>query len=102
MPHAIIPPPAPSHPPPWPLIAIPAADAGVPAPHAVCSQHTGYVSESSQMRDDLLLRCHVAPFAKPISEREWLRGATRMWDLVRKSSNVADYNRSLQKLHYYQ
>lgn len=68
----------------------------------MCSQHTGYVSESSQMRDDLLLRCHVAPFAKPISEREWLRGATRMWDLVRKSSNVADYNRSLQKLHYYQ
>jgi hypothetical protein len=54
------------------------------------------------MRDDLLLRCHVAPFAKPISEREWLRGATRMWELVRKSSNVADYNRTLQKLHYYQ
>ena len=103
VPHAIIPPPTPSHPiPPWPLTTIPAADAGVPAPHAVCSQHTGYVSESSQMRDDLLLRCHVAPFAKPISEREWLRGATRMWELVRKSSNLADYNRTLQKLHYYQ
>ena len=68
----------------------------------VCSQHAGYVAESSQLRDDLLLRCHVAPFAKTISEREWLRGATRMWDLVRKSANVADYNRTLQKLHFYQ
>jgi hypothetical protein len=68
----------------------------------VCSQHAGYVAESSQLRDDLLLRCHVAPFAKTISEREWLRGATRMWELVRKSANVADYNRTLQKLHFYQ
>ena len=68
----------------------------------MCSQHTGYVSESSQLRDELLLRCHTAPFAKILSEREWLRGAGRMWELVRKSANVADYNRTLQKLHCYQ
>ena len=67
----------------------------------VCSQHAGYVAESSQLRDDLLLRCHVAPFAKTISEREWLRGACRIWELIIASPRLAEYNRAQQKLHSY-
>ena len=41
------------------------------------------------------------PFAKPLTEREWLRGVSRMWDLIRRSATVADYNRALQKLHLF-
>ena len=76
---------------------LPARDAA-----GVCTQHLGYVSECERVRDELLLRCGCRAFAKPLSEREWLRGVGRVWDLVRKSTNVAEYNRTLQRLHYFQ
>ena len=68
----------------------------------VCTQHLGYVAECERVRDELLLRCGGRAFAKPLTEREWLRGVGRIWELVRKSTNLAEYNRTLQRLHYFQ
>eukprot|EP00308_Calcidiscus_leptoporus_P016788 CAMPEP_0119355114 /NCGR_PEP_ID=MMETSP1334-20130426/3995_1 /TAXON_ID=127549 /ORGANISM="Calcidiscus leptoporus, Strain RCC1130" /LENGTH=384 /DNA_ID=CAMNT_0007368839 /DNA_START=14 /DNA_END=1168 /DNA_ORIENTATION=- len=64
------------------------------------SVHRGYQREAERLRDELLAlpRRH---FAKPLSERDWLRGVVRMWELIRKSQNLSDFNRSNQKLHLY-
>ena len=51
--------------------------------------------------DNELLALKRRPFARTITEREWLRGAGRMWELIRRSALLADYNKSLQKLHCY-
>ena len=44
---------------------------------------------------------HRRPFAKTISEKEWLRGVGRIWELLKKSSTLADFNRTLQRQHSY-
>ncbi len=40
-------------------------------------------------------------FAKPISERDWLKSAARTWDLVKKSPVLADYSKMLQSSGLY-
>ena len=67
---------------------------------ATCASHLGYRAEAESCRDELLA-LKRRPFARTITEREWLRGAGRMWELIRRSALLADYNKSLQKLHCY-
>lgn len=68
---------------------------------AVCSMHRGYKAEAERARYTLL-SLRRARFARGLTEREWLRGVGRMWELIRRSALVSDYNRSLQKLHLFQ
>ncbi|KAL0490368.1 SMG9, partial [Acrasis kona] len=37
-------------------------------------------------------------FAKTVSERDWLQGVARIWDLIKKSPFISEYNRSHKKL----
>ena len=62
--------------------------------------HLGYRAEAEAVRD-ALLALRRRPFSKALTEREWLKGAARMWDLVRRSALLASYNVALQKLHLY-
>ena len=64
----------------------------------VAGAHSGYQAEAEHARDTLL-SLPRRPFAKTLSEREWLRGVGRMWDLIRRSTLLADYNRTAQTLH---
>ena len=66
----------------------------------MCAVHLGYRAEAERVRDALLALRHP-PFARSLTEREWLKGASRMWELIRRSSLLADYNRALQKLHFF-
>ena len=61
------------------------------------ASHFGFYAEAEHARDELLALRRV-PFAKPLSERDWLRGAQRMWEIIRRSGNVSDYNKSMQKV----
>ena len=67
----------------------------------VCGAHAGYRAEAEAARD-ALLALRRAPFARSISEREWLRGVGRMWELIRRSALLSDYNKEMKKLHYFQ
>ena len=58
------------------------------------------ISEAEIARD-VLLSLRRRPFARPLSEKEWLRGVGRAWEIIRRSSHLSDYNRALQKLHMY-
>jgi len=40
-------------------------------------------------------------FQRNITEREWLRCAAKAWDVVRKSSFINEYNKTLQKMGLY-
>jgi protein SMG9 len=83
-----------------PIFVLPEAESAVAAGALLCASHQGYRVEAERARDELLsLRRH--PFAKSLTEREWLRGVGRMWELIKRSSLMADYNRALQKLHLY-
>ena len=68
------------------------------AAQAACSSHRGYRTEAEALRDELLSQ-RRKPFAKPLSERDWLRGISRMWEVLKRSALLSDYNRALQKLH---
>lgn len=51
------------------------------------------------LRDELLSLRH-RPLAHPeLSEREWLREAGRVWELLRTSRQLDMYNRGTHKLH---
>jgi protein SMG9 len=80
------------------LFTLPASSDVDPA--RLRSLHLGFYAEAERMRDALLSLRRV-PFAKPLTERDWLRGVGRMWELIRRSAMVADYNRALHKLHFF-
>ena len=73
--------------------------AGLGGEHLGAS-HLGYRAEANQCRDSLL-SLRRRPFARSMSEKDWLRGVGRMWDLIRRSAVLSDYNRTLQKLHLF-
>ena len=77
------------------LLVLPENDGGVAS---VCGSHRGFRPAAEAVRD-VLLSVRRLPFGKSVSEREWLRGVGRMWELIRRSLLLADYNRALQKLH---
>eukprot|EP00262_Sarcandra_glabra_P014163 TRINITY_DN4079_c0_g1_i2.p1 TRINITY_DN4079_c0_g1~~TRINITY_DN4079_c0_g1_i2.p1 ORF type:complete len:199 (+),score=25.69 TRINITY_DN4079_c0_g1_i2:152-748(+) len=59
------------------------------------TQYTSYISMLGQLRDQVLsMECR--PFAKSVSERDWLRNSARIWEIVKKSPVIADYSRTLQ------
>ncbi|EFJ17128.1 hypothetical protein SELMODRAFT_114916 [Selaginella moellendorffii] len=48
-----------------------------------------------QLRDQILSMPRRS-FPKPLNERDWLRNASRVWDLVKKSPVISDYGKLLQ------
>jgi len=66
----------------------------------LCNAHNGFHFEAEQMRDGILAaRCR--PFARPLSEKEWLRGVGKLWSLILRSTTVSEYNRTMQKMHIF-
>ena len=86
------------------LLMLPEADAlgigGGGLGSQMSGAHLGFRSEAEAARDALLAQPRT-PFARSLSERDWLRGVGRMWELIKRSALLADYNRALQKLHAY-
>ena len=66
----------------------------------LCAAHRGFAAEAERARDELLA-LRRPRFAKTITEKEWLRGAQRMWELLRRSALLADFNKGVQKLNLY-
>ena len=38
---------------------------------------------------------------RELSEREWLRAAKQLWEHVKRSSQIADYQRTMQQMKLY-
>ncbi|XP_010261638.1 PREDICTED: protein SMG9-like isoform X2 [Nelumbo nucifera] len=59
------------------------------------SQYESYTSMLGKLRDQVLsMKCQ--PFAKNVSEREWLRNSSKIWEIVKNSQVIAEYTRTLQ------
>ncbi|CAL9060751.1 uncharacterized protein LOC135643000 [Musa acuminata AAA Group] len=58
-------------------------------------QFESYLSMIGKLRDEIL-SMNGHPFARNITEREWLRNSAKIWELVKKSPTIADYCRTLQ------
>jgi len=41
-------------------------------------------------------------FSRPLTERDWLKNAGRIWELIKKSPFISDYSRTLNKMCLYQ
>lgn len=67
---------------------------------SVKMQHESYTVMLRQLRDQILSMPRRS-FARPISERDWLRNAARVWDSIKKSPVLADYSRTLQNSGLY-
>lgn len=63
-------------------------------------QLESYTSMLKQLRDQVLSMPRRS-FARPISERDWLRNAARIWDMVKRSPVIADYSKTLQSSGLY-
>ncbi|XXG43822.1 hypothetical protein AAC387_Pa01g3774 [Persea americana] len=58
-------------------------------------QYESFLSTLGKLRDQILsMSCR--PFARTVSEREWLRNSARIWEMLKKSPVIADYSRTLQ------
>lgn len=62
--------------------------------------HESYTTMLITLRNQIL-SLPQRPFARPLSEREWLRNAARMWDLVKKSPVLAEYVKFMQSSGLY-
>ncbi|KAJ7515037.1 hypothetical protein O6H91_23G069000 [Diphasiastrum complanatum] len=60
----------------------------------VKKQHESYMSVLKQLRDQVL-SVPRRPFSRPLTERDWLRNAARIWDFVKKSPVLTDYSKML-------
>lgn len=67
---------------------------------SVKMQHESYTVMLRQLRDQILSMPRRS-FARPASERDWLRNAARVWDSIKKSPVLADYSRTLQNSGLY-
>ncbi|MCO5608842.1 hypothetical protein L7F22_063060 [Adiantum nelumboides] len=63
-------------------------------------QHESYTVMLQKLRDQILSMSRRS-FARPVSERDWLRNAARVWDYIKKSPVLADYSRTLQNSGLY-
>ncbi|KAJ3690913.1 hypothetical protein LUZ61_020077 [Rhynchospora tenuis] len=57
---------------------------------------TSYSCAVGSLRDRIL-SMNPRSFSKIISERDWLRGSAKIWDLVKKSPVIANYSNTLQE-----
>ncbi|CAM6094464.1 unnamed protein product [Calypogeia fissa] len=62
--------------------------------------HESYMTLLATLRNQIL-SIPRRSFARPLTERDWLRNAVRVWDLVKKSQILADYGNFLQSSGLY-
>jgi len=48
-----------------------------------------------------ILALQKKPFLRPISEKEWLRNSSKIWESIKRSSLISDYNRTWQKMQVF-
>ena len=61
----------------------------------LCSMHAGFAMEAEQMCDHLLGSPRRS-FARQLTEKEWLRGVSRMWELITRSDTMSDFADALK------
>nr|GLL28301.1 protein SMG9-like [Ipomoea trifida] len=59
------------------------------------AQYESYESAFWKLRDQVLSMSGPS-FSRTVSERDWLKNSAKIWDLVRNSSIIADYCKTLQ------
>ncbi|KAL3695970.1 hypothetical protein R1sor_010046 [Riccia sorocarpa] len=64
------------------------------------NHHESYAAMLAKFRNQIL-SLPRRPFSRPLTEREWLRNAGRIWDLVKKSRVLAEYSKVLQSSGLY-
>ncbi|KAG6554051.1 hypothetical protein Mapa_003966 [Marchantia paleacea] len=64
------------------------------------NHHESYMTMLGKLRNQIL-SLPRRPFSRPLTEREWLRNAGRMWDLVKKSRVLTEYSKVLQSSGLY-
>mmetsp|Transcript_45490 Transcript_45490/g.74120 ORF Transcript_45490/g.74120 Transcript_45490/m.74120 type:complete len:427 (-) Transcript_45490:624-1904(-) len=62
--------------------------------------HRQYSILSDELRN-VLLGWQKRPFSRNMSEREWLRNAGRVWEGIKRSPLLSEYNKTLQKMQLY-
>ncbi|XP_062093212.1 uncharacterized protein LOC133798758 [Humulus lupulus] len=70
----------------------------IPVKHKDDSHANQYESHNSmlwKLRDKVLSMSHPS-FSKTVSEREWLKNSAKIWELVKNSTIIADYSKTLQ------
>nr|GMC96499.1 protein SMG9-like [Ipomoea batatas] len=59
------------------------------------AQYESYESAFWKLRDQVLSMSGPS-FSRTVSERDWLKNSAKIWDIVRNSSIIADYCKTLQ------
>ncbi|CAL0332052.1 unnamed protein product [Lupinus luteus] len=59
------------------------------------AQHESYISALWKLRDQIL-SMKSPSFARPVSEREWLKNSAKIWEQVKNSPIILEYCRTLQ------
>ncbi|CAM8959217.1 unnamed protein product [Rhodiola kirilowii] len=62
---------------------------------SISSQHASYHSMLQKLCDKVL-SMNTPSFSKTVSERDWLKNSAKIWEIVKKSSIVAEYAKTLQ------
>ncbi|KAJ9546186.1 hypothetical protein OSB04_025893, partial [Centaurea solstitialis] len=62
-------------------------------------QYESYYSSLSKLRDQVLSMSGPS-FSRTVSERDWLKNSGKIWELVKNSSTISDYCRTLQNSAY--
>ncbi|XP_065853858.1 uncharacterized protein [Euphorbia lathyris] len=59
------------------------------------AQYESYFSGLMKLRDKVL-SMNCPSFGRSVSEREWLKNSAKIWELVKSSSSIAEYSRTLK------
>ncbi|KAI3750945.1 hypothetical protein L2E82_21879 [Cichorium intybus] len=59
------------------------------------TQHESYYSSLWKLRDQVLAMSGPS-FSRTVSERDWLKNSGKIWELVKSSSTISDYCKTLQ------
>ncbi|KAI4378105.1 hypothetical protein MLD38_015636 [Melastoma candidum] len=57
--------------------------------------YESYLTMSSKLRDQVL-STSTPSFARTLSERDWLKNSAKIWEMVRNSSIIAEYGKTMQ------
>ncbi|KAM6582990.1 hypothetical protein CsatB_009992 [Cannabis sativa] len=70
----------------------------IPVKYKDDSRSNQYESHNNvlwKLRDQVLSMSHPS-FSKTLSERDWLKNSAKIWELVKNSTIIADYSKTLQ------
>lgn len=63
--------------------------------NSTTAQYESYISTLARLRDQVLSM--ICPsFTRTVSEREWLKNSSKIWELIKSSKIIAEYSQALQ------